>query len=149
MHPVFTKKKVSVFEHIRMERFSFHPYPKTWIESMYVIGLECVRLLILWSQKLIWRFCAYFNNKFLYTQKKNDQHMRVIGLHQNRPAHTSKLTKFRVSYQHTLVCLPACAGKLTWNLVNLLVYAGQLWMCKVTCLCGSFFMQVTSFFFWV
>ena len=29
-----------------------------------------------------------------------------------------------------LVSLPACAGKLTRNLVNLLAYAGWLWICK-------------------
>ena len=61
--------------------------------------------------------------------------MRVIDLHQNRPAHASKLTRCIVSYQQMLV--------------NLFAYAGKLWMCKFTCLCGSVLTPVTSFLFWV
>ena len=81
-----------------------------------------------------------------YTQKKNDQHMRVIGLLQNRLAHASKLSRLRVNYQHKLVSLTACAGKLTRNIVNLLAYAIQLGMCKIAFLCVSVLMQVISFF---
>ena len=72
--------------------------------------------------------------------------MRVIGQHQNRPVQASELTRFRVSNQHMLPSLPPCAGKLHQNLVNLLAYAGQLWMRKFTRLCGSVLMQVTRFF---
>ena len=46
--------------------------------------------------------------------------MQVIGSHQNRPAHASKLTRFPVSYQQMLVSLPAYTIKITRNLVNLL-----------------------------
>ena len=55
--------------------------------------------------------------------EKNDQHMQVIGLHQNRPAQASKLTMFRVSNQHMQVSAPACSGKLTQKLVNFLASA--------------------------
>ena len=58
--------------------------------------------------------------------EKNDQHMQVIGLHKNRPAHASKLARFQISYQHMLVSLVACAGKLTRHLVKLLAYAGRV-----------------------
>ena len=72
--------------------------------------------------------------------------MRFIGSHQRRPAHTSKLTRFRIRHQHMIVSLRVYAGKLTQNLGNLLAYAGQLWECKTTCLCWSVVRQVTSFF---
>ena len=93
-------------------------------------------------------FPAIFSNKETL-RNKNNQHIRVISLHQNWPAHAIKLTTFRVSYQHMLVSLPACDGRLTRNLVNLLPYLGKLWMCKFTCLCGSVSMRVTGFFSWV
>ena len=73
--------------------------------------------------------------------------MQVIGLHQNRSAHASKVTRFRVTYQHVLVSLPPCAGKLLCNLVSLHVNVGKLWMNKFTRLCGSVLLQVTSFLF--
>ena len=60
------------------------------------------------------------------TLRKKAGQKRVIGLHQNRPAHASKLNRFRLGYQHMLLTLPACAGKLTRNLLNLLSYAGWL-----------------------
>ena len=43
-----------------------------------------------------------------------------------------------------LVSLAACAGKLTRNLINLLVYAGWLWICKITCLYRSVLMHFFS-----
>ena len=73
--------------------------------------------------------------------------MRGFGLHQNRPAHASKLIRFRVIYQHMLVSLLQCTGERFQNLVNLIAYADQLWMSKSTYLFGSVLMQVTSFFF--
>ena len=77
----------------------------------------------------------------IHTLRKKGGQKRVIGLHQNRPAHASKLTRFRLGCQYMLVSLPGCAGKLTRNLVNLLAYEGRLWICKFACLCGLVLMQ--------
>ena len=75
-----------------------------------------------------------------------DQHMWVIGMHQNRPAHTSKLTWFRVKNQHMLVILHACAGKLTQNLVNLLSYAGRFWWVNLLAYASRFWCKWPALF---
>ena len=81
------------------------------------------------------------------TLRKKAGHMTCIGLHQNRPAHATKMTRFRVSYQQMLVSLPICVYKLTQNLVNLFAYEDRCWMNKFTCVCGSVLMQMASFYF--
>ena len=95
-------------------------------EEFLVIARWLYTAVFLWLQVLVWT-----------TLRKKAGQKWVIGLHQNRSAHASKLTRFRLSYQHLLVSLPAWAGKPFRNLVNLLAYAGWLRICKLTCLRGS------------
>ena len=123
---------------------SFSLGKHNYVSSRIALGCQQQRIQLHFSGNAL--FLPPITFAYLLHSEKKDRHMQVIGLHQNRLVHASKMTRFRVCYQHILDSLPTCIGKLSQNLVNLLALAGQLWMCKLTCLCGLVLMQVTSFF---
>ena len=120
--------------------YSFHACSWTsvvpqWCQPVFLHQESAVSFHFCWE--LLFSFsCScneriYLCSKCTYIAQKKmcwyDLHVRVIRLHQNRPTHACKLTRFWITYQYSL---QACAVKLTQNLLDLLADTGRFW-CKL------------------